>query len=117
MLREMLDCQTCGACCCNTQRNIARGLRSYVEVLESDELFHTQPEFLEKHTELDILDIRQMKLVGDEQRCIALDGELGEGVRCKIYTLRPEGCRLVKPGDEECLRARASLRKLGLLKS
>ncbi len=47
-----------------------------------------------------------MKLKGDEQRCVALDGVVGDRVGCGIYALRPRGCRRVNPGDSECTAAR-----------
>lgn len=102
----LYDCQVCGACCCNTERNVSLGHRSYIEVLPSDVMSQERPDLLAQLTELDILDIPQMKLVNDEQRCIALAGELGSRVRCEIYPWRPAGCRLVEPGDDECLKAR-----------
>jgi Fe-S-cluster containining protein len=104
----LFDCQACGACCCNTQKNIALRHRGYVEVLPSDALFH-EP-VLSKLTVLDDKGVPQMRLVGEEQRCVALSGTLGERVRCTIYDLRPQGCRLVEPGDDECLLARKKLR-------
>jgi len=42
-----------------------------------------------------------------EQRCGALEGELGRNVSCRIYNLRPSGCRRVVAGGAECLAARA----------
>jgi Fe-S-cluster containining protein len=47
-----------------------------------------------------------MLLVGDEQRCVALRGTLRDDVTCTVYRHRPEACRTVEAGDEECLRAR-----------
>jgi Fe-S-cluster containining protein len=49
---------------------------------------------------------RHLKLVGREQRCIALEGPLGKSVSCSIYQLRPASCRKLKPGSWECLRDR-----------
>lgn len=40
-------------------------------------------------------------------RCIALDGEVGRTVSCRIYPQRPSPCRQVEAGDEFCQRARA----------
>ncbi len=40
-------------------------------------------------------------------RCVALDGIVGQSVRCTVYDLRPDACRAVMPGDERCNRARA----------
>ena len=49
---------------------------------------------------------RHMRLKGREQRCAALDGELGVWVSCTIYQLRPAGCSRGEPGSKECLRDR-----------
>lgn len=105
--RVLFDCNTCGACCCNTLRNVKNGWTSYVEVLPSDALYK-QPKLRAQLTVLDEAGVYQMRLVGEEQRCTALAGELGKSTRCTIYALRPDGCRQVEPGDEECLRARRS---------
>jgi Fe-S-cluster containining protein len=53
----------------------------------------------------------------DGDRCTALDGEIGKGVRCKVYNVRPIVCRDCLPGDDACLmaRAKASLPPLGEL--
>lgn len=46
-------------------------------------------------------------------RCVALEGEIGCGVRCRIYEARPSPCREFAPyaalgiGDPACDRARA----------
>lgn len=51
-------------------------------------------------------------------RCIALDGEVGQSVRCTIYEQRPGPCRDFAPyaplgiGDDACDRAR---RRHGLM--
>ncbi len=100
------DCQACGACCCNTARNVAAGTRDYVEVTRKDRLFQEQRPLLRTLAVEREQGLFYLKLVGDEQRCIALEGELGAGVRCGIYALRPAGCRQVESGDEECLNAR-----------
>ncbi len=104
------DCQSCGACCCNTAKNMAEGSRAYVEVEPGDELYKSHRELLKT------MSVRisagtfgggtYLKLVGDEQRCVNLEGDIGEGVGCAIYKLRPSGCRRVEAGDAECLRAR-----------
>ncbi|WP_171161568.1 YkgJ family cysteine cluster protein [Usitatibacter palustris] len=39
-------------------------------------------------------------------RCVALQGAVGERVRCSVYEQRPPVCRDVVPGDERCLEAR-----------
>lgn len=40
-------------------------------------------------------------------RCIALDGEVGQAVSCRIYPRRPSPCHEEQAGDEFCRRARA----------
>jgi len=39
-------------------------------------------------------------------RCIALEGELGGRVACRIHPLRSSTCREVNVGDEQCRKAR-----------
>lgn len=99
------DCQTCGACCCNTNENRAQEYVDYVEVKPRTRLFQ-RPRLLRRLTVLNALGERHMKLQGEEQRCIALEGKLGKRVACTIYALRPQSCRIVKPGSKECLRDR-----------
>ncbi len=104
--RQRFDCQGCGACCCNTVRNLASGSRDYVEVAKTDELFKQRKELLKQLAVRNEDGVFHLKLVGEEQRCVALDGDVGHGVGCEIYGWRPAGCRKVEAGDEECLRAR-----------
>ena len=111
--RQRFDCQACGACCCNTARNLSLGDRDYVEVQKTDELFKQRKDLLKQLTVRNDDGLFHLKLIGEEQRCVALDGDIGEGVGCEIYALRPSGCRKVEAGDEECLRARR-LHKLPL---
>lgn len=99
-----LDCQTCGACCCNSDENRAENYPWYVEVEPGNRLLSRR-------------DLRQRYVVDDpdgsphlrldaEGRCVALLGRLGRDVECSIYAHRPRGCRSVQPGDDDCLRAR-----------
>jgi len=106
----LFDCQACGACCCNTAKNIALDHRGYIEVLPSDVMFMRRPDLMCALTVIDDVGVHQMRLEGPEQRCTSLKGELGENVTCSIYRWRPEGCRQVTAGDEECLKARKSMR-------
>ena len=103
-VRQRFDCQACGACCRNTQRNLALGTREYVEVTATDALF--THELLEKLTVRNAEGRLHLRLLGDDERCASLDGDIGEGVGCEIYALRPSGCHEVEAGDDECLRAR-----------
>lgn len=103
-MTQIFDCQSCGACCCNSAKNIKIQSRAYVEVDETSALLKSKPLLKQ------LAERREgawfMKLVGDEQRCTALSGAIGERVGCDIYVLRPSGCRRVNPGDDECLDAR-----------
>ena len=111
--RQRFDCQACGACCCNTARNLMLGDRDYVEVNKTDKLFQQGKDLLKKLTVRNGAGVLHLQLIGDEQRCISLHGDIGAGVGCEIYSLRPSGCRTVEAGDEECQRARR-LHKLPL---
>jgi Fe-S-cluster containining protein len=99
------DCQTCGACCCNSDENRAEKYIDYVEVPKRTRLAQ-QRALVRKLTVVNRQGERHMKLVGKDQRCIALEGQLGVNVSCGIYELRPPACRKVEPGSDECLRDR-----------
>ncbi|HTO98962.1 MAG TPA: YkgJ family cysteine cluster protein [Myxococcales bacterium] len=99
------DCQACGACCCNTDENRAEAYVDYVEVTPRSPLGR-RPSLLRRLTVINQAGERHMKLRGREQRCVALEGRLGERVFCSIYPVRPAGCRRVKPGSAECRRDR-----------
>ena len=99
------DCQACGACCCNTDENRAERYIDYVEVSRRSRLA-ARPALVRKLTVLNDRGERHMRLVGREQRCVALVGKLGGSVSCSIYELRPSGCRAVLPGSRECRRDR-----------
>jgi Fe-S-cluster containining protein len=105
----MFDCQSCGACCCNTARNRAAGTTEYVEVTRDDRLWREDRALLRSLGTRNDDGVFHLRLVGDEQRCVALTGEVGVDVACSIYALRPKGCRVVTAGDDECLRARRHL--------
>jgi Fe-S-cluster containining protein len=98
------DCQSCGACCCNPDENRAERYLDYVEVPKRSALAR-KPELLRRFTVLNAKGERHMKLAGD-QRCAALAGTLGRSVSCRIYELRPAGCRKVEAGSKMCLQYR-----------
>jgi len=88
-------CQTCGACCATYRVSFywaeadALGLPAGL----------TRP-LTPWHACMD----------GTQQplpRCVALDGRLGEAVRCTVYEARPSACRELQPGEDKCVRARA----------
>lgn len=84
----MHPCQSCGACCAyyrvsfywREAEEAADGRHGPVPV----ELTDDRDEF---H--------RSMKGTSSKHhsRCVALEGKVGEGVACSIYTLRPSPCR------------------------
>lgn len=39
-------------------------------------------------------------------RCAALEGTVGQSVRCTVYDQRPSPCRELQAGDGQCARAR-----------
>lgn len=45
----------------------------------------------------------------ENNRCVALEGEVGTKVKCSVYNCRPQACRLFEPGSQLCLEARAKL--------
>jgi Fe-S-cluster containining protein len=85
-------CTTCGACCSYS----AEWPRFSTE---DDEALARIPEALVAEN------LSGMRC--DGERCMALDGKIGEAVRCTIYADRPQVCRDCQPGDEECQMARA----------
>lgn len=98
------ECQTCGACCCNTDENRAANYRWYIEIEGGSPLL-ARPHLAARYVEEDHEGLPHMRLDADG-RCSALDGRLGHSVGCMVYPHRPRGCRRVQPGDEDCLRAR-----------
>ena len=101
-----IACRACGACCCNSARNRSTGFRDYIEVKTTDRLYREGRALLRQLGERNRAGVFHLRLVGEEQRCVALAGELGAAVSCSIYALRPSGCRRVEAGDDECRRAR-----------
>lgn len=100
------DCQACGACCCNSDQNKAERFVDYVEVLKRDAL-RKEARLLRKLTVVNGRGERHLALRGREQRCVALEGKLGDRVACAIYSLRPSACRKVEAGSKECRERRA----------
>ena len=45
----------------------------------------------------------------NNNRCIALEGEVGIAVNCSVYNFRPDACRKFVPGSQLCLEARSKL--------
>lgn len=87
-------CLSCGACCASYRVSF-----HWAEAPDSldEALLHR-------------LGPRQLCMRGTEHdapRCIALQGEIGRAVSCKVYVHRPPPCDELKPGQPQCQRARA----------
>ena len=100
-----LDCEACGACCCNSEPNQHHAFRDYVEVTSSDVLWKRQDKLFSLAV-LNAVGETHLKLVGKEQRCVGLAGKVGEKVGCTLYALRPTPCRDLQAGSVECLERR-----------
>lgn len=90
-------CQTCGACCAS--------FRVSFYWAESDEApGGTVPVALTQAVSPHLLCMQGTH--AREPRCVALQGEVGLAVGCRIYPLRPSPCHEVQLGDAQCLKAR-----------
>jgi Fe-S-cluster containining protein len=101
-------CLSCGACCAAFR----------VDFHRSDLATAEQPGVPLGLTVPVTSSLRRMRGTDDAPpRCIALDGVVGQAVRCTIYEQRPGPCRDFAPyaplgiGDDACDRAR---RRFGL---
>lgn len=45
----------------------------------------------------------------NDDRCAALQGQVGVATSCAIYSVRPDVCRACQPGDDACEMARRRL--------
>lgn len=102
----MYECQRCGACCVNSAQNQAEGYRWYVPVDDPKSPLLARADLRRRHVVEDDDGDPHLRLHPDG-RCTALRGKLGRLVSCDVYAHRPRGCRMVQPGDANCLRARA----------
>ena len=84
------DCQSCGACCAH---------KWSWPVLKKDrsDAVNIPLEFVRQ-------DFPLLKTVNN--RCVALQGEVGNCVSCAIYEARPAACRNFQKGSQLCLEAR-----------
>jgi len=88
-------CQRCGACCAYFRVSF------YFAEAEANAL----PEALTER-----INDRYSCMAGtngNNPRCHALSGTVGEAVACTVYAQRTSPCREVQPGDAQCLKARA----------
>ena len=96
-------CTRCGACCAAFRVDFHRA------DLASGETPGVPPELT---VALSATLRRMLGTDGAPPRCVALEGEVGQAVRCTIYQQRPGPCRDFAPyaplgiGDDACDRAR-----------
>jgi uncharacterized protein len=89
----LLDCTTCGACC---------SISADWPRIQTDR--DRGPEGPPRHMRND--DDSAMRCAGD--RCVALEGAIGQRVVCTIYERRPSTCRDCEAGSVSCLVARTA---------
>lgn len=96
-------CTRCGACCAAFRVDFHRA------DLASNETPGVPPALT---IALSASLVRMLGTDGAPPRCVALEGEVGQAVRCTIYQQRPGPCRDFAPyaplgiGDDACDRAR-----------
>ena len=100
------DCLFCGACCCNTRANQEEGYNYYIEIDNPRSHLLTRDHLRKRYVTLDEDGTPHLRL-DPSGRCAGLQGTVGATVKCVIYDSRPRGCRLVNPGEPECLKMRA----------
>ncbi|NNF00150.1 MAG: YkgJ family cysteine cluster protein [Pyrinomonadaceae bacterium] len=88
------DCLDCGVCCSAVLT---------VQVAKSDPtpdelLWEITIEGKNRSVTVD----KTMRRIGENGRCIALEGELGKSISCNIYEKRPNLCRLFDAGSDKC---------------
>lgn len=91
------DCVACGRCCHHGP--------STVELLEADE-DRIGEENLRRLTVLMDRPPYFRFMQNDGERCAGLDISIPDRYPCRVYEVRPEGCRIVEPGSPCCLEAR-----------
>jgi Fe-S-cluster containining protein len=101
----LVDCQRCGACCCNPQLNRALEYFDYVAVRSNDAILK-KARLARRFIVLDAAGEPHMRLDQTGERCAALRGTVGRSVECGIYEDRPTPCRTMEPGSERCFAAR-----------
>lgn len=82
------DCRTCGACCDYANQWVE--IDPEYDIGVPDELITEDAEFME----------------AVENRCVALQGEVGKCVKCSIYQRRPRACQTFPEGTKECEQCR-----------
>lgn len=90
MMPAAFDCQDCGACCAYSA--------DWPVLIGEGDGAELPARFVDR---------ARGAMRCEDDRCLALAGEIGQRVRCTVYAYRPLVCRELQAGDEDCLRARA----------
>jgi len=96
---DSADCRNCGACCASFRVSFYWAEADAIGLPEG---------LLEQITPWHVC------MTGTNSalpRCLALTGEIGKHVVCRLYAQRPSPCREVQAGDTQCASAR---RRYGL---
>ena len=96
------DCVACGRCCHHEPQTVQ--LRALDEDRMPESILETYTEVMRKPPFF-----RFVK--NDGERCAGLERGVPDSYPCRLYDVRPDGCRIVKPGSPACMEAR----KLGHL--
>ncbi len=88
-------CQSCGACCAYSDTWPRFSLESDAEIAAIPEA-------------LIAANLGGMRC--QDNRCLALAGEIGKWTGCSVYEVRPQVCRSCMPGDDACVIARRHFR-------
>lgn len=87
------DCLTCGACC---------GALPYVGVRPDERVAAEDFWDVVSESDEEIVIDRFVRRNSENFACIALDGNIGEKVSCRIYENRPRMCHLFEAGSDKC---------------
>lgn len=96
------DCVGCGRCCHHGPQTVQ---------LRADDEDRMDKRTLDLYTEVMKKPPFFRFVKNDGERCRGLDLSVSDRYPCALYPIRPDGCRIVKPGSPACLEAR----KLGHL--
>ena len=95
-------CQSCGACCASLRvdfhpAELAGGAFAWGDGVPLAMTVPLTPALVR---------MRGTDATGEASRCVALDGEIGVAVACRIYHGRPSPCREFDIEHPACNRAR-----------
>lgn len=98
----MFDCCKCGACCA-VDSNHSTWAHKPIENSDVNLNFLK----INGYADTYLISFHQMKITPDHKKCVALEGNLGETVKCKVYDHRPNICKKFEVGSALCLDARS----------